>query len=95
MSFKLFRIESGKELSEDFKKSIEDLKQEWTGKQEDAKLKILMMDTRINRRNWVMGKSITEVLEAFPCLEQGSFVSVLYLLHFFKGELGRFQFSLD
>ena len=73
---------SGRELSqEEMETRIKELKEEWNGGQSTPKIKMFMMETRTNRKQWIGGKSMKDILNHYPCLEEGPFVSIHFTLH--------------
>ena len=66
---------------DDFQDKLMELKQEWDGgrdilaRRDMAKIKIMMAETQSARIAWSRGKSVSEILEAFPPMEDGTFVS--------------------
>ena len=63
--------------------TLKDLKTEWEGKKDHGKLRLLMQDLLANRQEFIRGKTMTEILRKYPCLQEGSFVSFLFDIFFY------------
>ena len=49
---------------------------EWNGNHRTSILKILMQDTRPNRKQWLKGKPMAEVISTFPTFTKGNYVTL-------------------